>query len=54
MTFSSEDVSSSASPGETEEDFAATLDLIRKVGYMQPVHLYLFQAQLGTPAARIA
>jgi tRNA-2-methylthio-N6-dimethylallyladenosine synthase len=37
-------------PGETEEDFEATLDLIRRVGFDQSFS-FLFSARPGTPAA---
>ena len=37
-------------PGETEEDFEATLDLIRQVGFDQSFS-FIFSARPGTPAA---
>ncbi|HEY7673546.1 MAG TPA: tRNA (N6-isopentenyl adenosine(37)-C2)-methylthiotransferase MiaB [Gammaproteobacteria bacterium] len=37
-------------PGETEEDFSATLDLIRQVGFDQSFS-FIFSARPGTPAA---
>jgi tRNA-2-methylthio-N6-dimethylallyladenosine synthase len=37
-------------PGETEADFEATLDLIRRVGFDQSFS-FLFSARPGTPAA---
>ena len=37
-------------PGETEEDFEATLDLIRQVGFDQSFS-FMFSARPGTPAA---
>lgn len=39
-------------PGETEEDFAATLDLIREVGYMQ-LFTFIYSKRAGTPAAKL-
>ncbi|KAF6146150.1 hypothetical protein GIB67_015588, partial [Kingdonia uniflora] len=39
-------------PGETEEDFAQTLDLIRDYKFPQ-VHISQFYPRLGTPAARM-
>ncbi|MDH3239134.1 MAG: tRNA (N6-isopentenyl adenosine(37)-C2)-methylthiotransferase MiaB [Alphaproteobacteria bacterium] len=37
-------------PGETEDDFAATLDLVRDVGYAQ-AYSFKYSARPGTPAA---
>jgi len=37
-------------PGETEDDFAATLDLVRRVGYAQ-AYSFKYSARPGTPAA---
>ncbi len=37
-------------PGETEEDFQATYDLVEKVGYSQ-VFTFIFSPRSGTPAA---
>ena len=37
-------------PGETEEDFEATLDVIRKVGFIQSFS-FAYSPRLGTPAA---
>jgi tRNA-2-methylthio-N6-dimethylallyladenosine synthase len=37
-------------PGETEEDFAATLELIRRVGFDQSFS-FIYSARPGTPAA---
>ncbi len=39
-------------PGETEEDFEQTYDLIQQVGYHQ-VFTFLYSKREGTPAARI-
>ena len=39
-------------PGETEEDFQATYDLIEKVGYHQ-VFTFIYSKREGTPAASI-
>ena len=39
-------------PGETEEDFAATLDLIREVGYMQ-LFTFIYSKRTGTKAAEM-
>jgi tRNA-2-methylthio-N6-dimethylallyladenosine synthase len=38
-------------PGESEEDFAATLDLVRRVQY-DAAFTFIFSAREGTPAAR--
>ena len=48
VTFSSDIIV--GFPGETEEDFAATLDLIRKVGYMQ-LFTFIYSKRTGTKAA---
>jgi len=37
-------------PGESEDDFAATLDLVRRVGYAQ-AYSFKYSARPGTPAA---
>ena len=50
VTFSSDIIV--GFPGETEEDFAATLDLIREVGYMQ-LFTFIYSKRTGTPAARL-
>jgi tRNA-2-methylthio-N6-dimethylallyladenosine synthase len=39
-------------PGETEEDFQATYDLIKEVGYHQ-VFTFIYSKREGTPAARM-
>ena len=39
-------------PGETEEDFQATLDLVNKVGYNQ-VFTFIYSKRAGTPAAEM-
>ena len=39
-------------PGETEEDFAGTLDLIEKVGYTQ-LFTFIYSKREGTPAAKM-
>ena len=39
-------------PGETEEDFEATLELIRKVGYMQ-LFTFIYSKRTGTKAAEM-
>ena len=49
VTFSSDIIV--GFPGETEEDFAATLDLIRKVGYMQ-LFTFIYSKRPGTPVAK--
>lgn len=38
-------------PGETEEDFQATYDLVKKVGYHQ-VFTFIYSKREGTPAAK--
>ena len=48
VTFSSDIIV--GFPGETEEDFAATLDLIREVGYMQ-LFTFIYSPRPGTKAA---
>ena len=50
MTFSSDIIV--GFPGETEEDFTATLDLIRRVGYMQ-LFTFIYSKRTGTPAAKL-
>ena len=40
-------------PGETQADFAATMDLVRRVGFDQSFS-YIYRARPGTPAAAIA
>lgn len=40
-------------PGETDEDFEATLELIRRVGFDQSFS-FIYSARPGTPAAAIA
>ena len=39
-------------PGETEEDFQATYDLVKEVGYNQ-VFTFIYSKREGTPAAKI-
>lgn len=39
-------------PGETEEDFQATYDLVREVGYGQ-VFTFIYSKREGTPAAKM-
>ncbi len=48
ITFSSDIIV--GFPGETEEDFQETLDLVRKVGYMQ-LFTFIYSKREGTPAA---
>ena len=50
ITFSSDIIV--GFPGETEEDFAATLDLIRELGYMQ-LFTFIYSKRAGTPAAKL-
>ena len=50
VTFSSDIIV--GFPGEMEEDFAATLDLIREVGYMQ-LFTFIYSKRAGTPAAKL-
>lgn len=50
VTFSSDIIV--GFPGETEEDFEATLELIRKVGYMQ-LFTFIYSKRNGTPAAKL-
>ena len=38
-------------PGETEEDFEETLDLVRRVGY-DSAFTFLYSIRTGTPAAK--
>ena len=37
-------------PGETEEDFEDTLDVVKKVGFEQ-VYMFIYSKRVGTPAA---
>ena len=39
-------------PGETEEDFQATANLVREVGYGQ-VFTFIYSKREGTPAAKM-
>ena len=39
-------------PGETEEDFRATYDLVKQVGYSQ-VFTFIYSRRSGTPAAKM-
>ena len=39
-------------PGETEQDFEATLELVREVGYMQ-LFTFIYSKRIGTPAAKM-
>ncbi len=39
-------------PGETEEDFQATYDLVKRVGYSQ-VFTFIYSPREGTPAAKM-
>ena len=48
ITFSSDIIV--GFPGETEEDFQGTLDLVRRVGYMQ-LFTFIYSKREGTPAA---
>lgn len=48
ITFSSDIIV--GFPGETEEDFAATLELVRRVGYMQ-LFTFIYSRRSGTRAA---
>ena len=40
-------------PGETEEDFEDTLDVVRKVDFDQ-VYMFIYSRRLGTPADKMA
>ena len=48
ITFSSDIIV--GFPGETEEDFVKTLELVQKVGYMQ-LFTFIYSKRTGTPAA---
>ena len=39
-------------PGETEEDFADTLDVVQKVNYEQ-VYMFIYSRRVGTPGDRM-
>ena len=39
-------------PGETEEDFEDTLDLVRRVGF-DAAYMFIYSPRKGTPAARL-
>ena len=39
-------------PGETEEDFEDTLDIVRKVGFEQ-VYMFIYSIREGTPGAKM-
>ncbi len=41
-------------PGETEADFAATLDLVREMGFDSTSFAFIFSPRPGTPAADMA
>ena len=49
ITFSSDIIV--GFPGETEEDFAKTLELVEQVGYMQ-LFTFIYSKRTGTPAAK--
>ena len=50
ITFSSDIIV--GFPGETEEDFQGTLELVKKVGYMQ-LFTFIYSKRNGTPAAKL-
>ena len=50
VTFSSDIIV--GFPGETEEDFEKTLELVRKVGYMQ-LFTFIYSKRSGTKAAEL-
>lgn len=50
ITFSSDIIV--GFPGETEEDFQGTLDLVKKVGYMQ-LFTFIYSKRTGTKAADV-
>ena len=50
VTFSSDIIV--GFPGETEEDFQATLDLIQRVKYMQ-LFTFIYSKRTGTIAAKL-
>ena len=50
ITFSSDIIV--GFPGETEEDFVKTLELVRKVGYMQ-LFTFIYSKRTGTIAAKL-
>ena len=50
ITFSSDIIV--GFPGETEEDFQDTLELVKKVGYMQ-LFTFIYSKRNGTPAAKL-
>ena len=50
VTFSSDIIV--GFPGETEEDFAATLNLVQRVGYMQ-LFTFIYSKRSGTKAAEM-
>ena len=50
VTFSSDIIV--GFPGETEEDFQATLNLVQEVGYMQ-LFTFIYSKRNGTPAAKM-
>mgnify|MGYP000298410120 CR=1 FL=1 len=50
ITFSSDIIV--GFPGETEEDFQKTLELVQKVGYMQ-LFTFIYSKRNGTPAAKL-
>ena len=50
VTFSSDIIV--GFPGETEQDFEATLELVREVGYMQ-LFTFIYSKRTGTPAAKM-
>ncbi len=50
ITFSSDIIV--GFPGETEEDFQGTLELVKKVGYMQ-LFTFIYSKRIGTKAAEM-
>ena len=50
VTFSSDIIV--GFPGETEQDFEATLELVKEVGYMQ-LFTFIYSKRTGTPAAKM-